>query len=330
MAPYVDDVKRLAATGVTCLVLGVATLAGGLFMGTTPRWRAGATAAEPLPSATPSLEVGPLATPTAAPAATPVPIPAPTPTSTPTPRSFAALQSDVDGLLQSAGAEGSVTLIELGPGQSWSYNGDESFAAASTYKLPLLMEDAQSVADGSAHASDVLCYDPGDWEDGWFSDYAPGDCYTRGELDERVAQFSDNTAAHILVRVDGGADALNAYARAHGATESEFWDPNVTTSSDLARLWQDEAAGRAGGAAAQQYLYPLLTNTAYEDGIPAGVPTGTTVVHKIGILDGELNDAALVPNGPHGAYVLTVCTEGADWSTIADVARAVSQFEASA
>jgi hypothetical protein len=31
------------------------------------------------------------------------------------------------------------------------------------------------------------------------------------------------------------------------------------------------------------------------------VPAGTTVVHKIGILDGELNDAALVLNGRRGA-----------------------------
>jgi beta-lactamase class A len=211
----------------------------------------------------------------------------------------------------------------------WSLNGDQSFVAASTYKLPLLMEEAQAIAGGTAHESDVLCYDPGDWEDGWFSDYAPGACYTRGELDRRVGEYSDNTAAHILVRMDGGGDALNAYARTHGATESEFWDPNVTTTSDLARLWQDEAAGHAGGSAAQQYLYPLLTDTAYEDGVPAGVPTGTTVVHKIGILDGEVNDAALVVNGPRGSYVLTVCTDGAGWSVIADVARAVSQFEAS-
>jgi beta-lactamase class A len=314
-------VKPLGVAGVTCLALGVAALAGGLVLGANLHAPMRASAAEPAPSATPTVEPSP--------PATPEPTPTPTPTPSPAARSFAALETQVDGLLQSAGAEGGVTLIELGPGQAWSLNGDQSFVAASTYKLPLLMEEAQAMAGGAAHESDVLCYDPGDWEDGWFSDYAPGACYTRGELDRRVGEYSDNTAAHILVRVDGGGDALNAYARAHGATESEFWDPNVTTTSDLARLWQDEAAGHAGGSAAQQYLYPLLTDTAYEDGIPAGVPTGTTVVHKIGILDGEVNDAALVVNGPRGSYVLTVCTDGAGWSVIADVARAVSRFEAS-
>jgi beta-lactamase class A len=233
-------------------------------------------------------------------------------------------------MLQNAGAQGGVSLIELGGSspQSWSLSGDESYVAASTYKLPLLMDEAQNIASGAASANDTVCYDPGDWEDGWFGDYTAGSCFTRGELDRRVGTYSDNTAAHMLVRVDGGTDALNAYARAHGASESQFYDPNETTSADLARLWQNEAGGAAGGTAAQQYLYPLLTNTAYEDGIPAGVPQGTTVVHKIGILDGELNDTALVTSGPHGAYVLAVCTEGGSWSLIADIAHAVALFEA--
>ena len=312
--------------GVVCLVLGTASLLAGLALGIRIQAPASARAvAETTPRATPSLVAAPAPTPTPLPAA-----PEPTPTPTPTPLSFAELQSEVQTLLQTDGVEGSVSLIELsGDRATWSLNGDEPFVAASTYKLPLLMEEAQDVAGGRASADDMLCYEPEDWEDGWFSDYTPGACFTRGELERRVGEYSDNTAAHILVRVDGGSDALNEYARAHGATESAFWDPNATTSSDLARLWQDEAAGHAGGAAAQRYLYPLLTNTEYEDGIPAGVPAGTTVVHKIGILDGEVNDAGLVVNGPRGPYVLSVCTEGGGWTVVASVARAVARFEAS-
>ena len=245
------------------------------------------------------------------------------------PRSFAELESEVSHLLDAAEASGAVTLTELSSNQSWSLNGDETFVAASTYKLPLLMKDAEDIAAGRSSANDLLCYDSGDWEDGYFSDYEDGACYTRAELDRRVGIYSDNTAAHILVRYDGGADALNAYARTYGAANSQFYDSNTTTSNDLARLWQAEAEGRAGGSAAQTYLYPLLTNTIYEEGVPAGVPAGTTVVHKIGILDSELNDAALVDGGPRGSYVLTVCTDGGSWQLIAEVAQAVAQFEAS-
>jgi beta-lactamase class A len=254
--------------------------------------------------------------------------------SAPTRPGFDALQRAVVQLLSAASATGGVTVAELGGStpQSWSLNGDQQFTAASTYKLPLLMEEAQNVAAGRWHGTDNLCYQDGDWEDGYYSDYQDGVCMSRSQLEHRVGLNSDNTAAHMLVRYGGGTSALNKYAQAHGAKASAFYDPNTTTASDLARLWVDEASERAGGRTAQQYLYPILTRTSYEDGIPAGVPAGTMVVHKIGVLDGVVNDAALVPRGPRGAYVLVICTQGpggdAGWKLLADISRTVWQFEA--
>jgi hypothetical protein len=56
-----------------------------------------------------------------------------------------------------------------------------------------------------------------------------------------------------------------------------------------------------------------------------------TVVHKIGAVDNTINDAALIQNGPHGRYVLAICTQGqggdAGWQLVADISRAVWQFE---
>jgi beta-lactamase class A len=245
---------------------------------------------------------------------------------------FAGLQAQVGQLLNGARASGAVSLIELGDSnpESWNLNGDERFVAASTYKQPLLMEEAQNVAARRASPDDFLCYVSGDQEAGYFSDYANGRCYTRAELERRVGHYSDNTAAHMLVRYQGGGSALNAYARAHGASESAFYIPNTTTSNDLARLWASESAGQAGGAAAQRYLYPLLTNTNYEQGVPAGLPPGTTVVHKVGFISGYLNDSALVLSGPRGPYVLSICTRNSSsgWALLASISHAVWNFEA--
>jgi beta-lactamase class A len=246
---------------------------------------------------------------------------------------FDSLKASVQDLLDEAGATGGVTVIELGGNQpqSWSLDGDEKFPAASTYKLPVLMLESQELASGKEQARDLLCYQDGDREDGWYADYEDGDCYSRMELMRRVGQDSDNTAAHILVRYEGGAEALNDYAASHGAAESAFYDPNTTTSNDLGRLMSDEAGGRAGGAAAQAYLYPLLTHTAFEDGIPAGVPDNVTVVHKIGTLGDEVNDVALVQSGPAGAYVLAICAQGLSgddgWKLLADISRTVWRYE---
>jgi len=263
----------------------------------------------------------------------------PTPTQAPTPSvarqaSFDALQTTVNRLLGAADATGAITLTELAgqSPQTWSLNGDQQFVAASTYKLPLLMLEAQNVAAGTWHGTDSLCFKDDDWEDGYYSDYKAGGCMSRSQLEHRVGLKSDNTAAHMLVRYAGGSAALNSYAKTHGAQRSAFYVPNMTTSGDLARLLADEVGGRAGGKGAQQYLYPILTNTAYESGIPAGVPAGTMVVHKIGILGSAVNDAALVTRAPHGAYVLAICTDGpggdAGWKLLADISKAVWEFEA--
>jgi beta-lactamase class A len=264
----------------------------------------------------------------------PDPSPSPSPTPPPPPRSFKSLNDYVSALEAESGGQVAVALAELGGAQAgaWSYSGDQRFEAASTYKLPLLMAEAQGIASGAVGAADRLCFQSSDYEDGWFEDYSSGDCFTRQALALRVGRESDNTAAHILVRYLGGTSAINAYATAHGATESSFWSPNTTTASDLAALWQDEAEGKAGGGAAQALLLNWLTNTQYESGIPAGVPAGTVVAHKVGEVDSVVGDAALVANGPKGAYVLVVLTDGvggdAAWSLIAGISNQAWHLEA--
>ena len=264
----------------------------------------------------------------------PSPDPSPSPSPSPRPRSFAALDAAVRSLATRAKATVAVSLIELeGPdAASWSRLPQRSYDAASTYKLPLLMAEAEGIAAGTMRPGDRLCYRSSDYEDGWFDDYSSGSCFSRQELARRAGLYSDNTAGHILVRYLGGAAALNAYARAHGAAGSVFWIPNTTSSGDLGRLWQSEATGNAGGSVAQAWLYPLLTDTAFEAGVPAGLPAAAVVAHKVGEIDGVVGDAALVQNGPHGAYVLVVMTDGlggdAAWRLVASVSAQVWTLEA--
>ncbi|HYY46944.1 MAG TPA: serine hydrolase, partial [Candidatus Angelobacter sp.] len=77
---------------------------------------------------------------------------------------------------------------------------------------------------------------------------------------------------------------------------------------------------------------PILTHTAFEKGIPAGIPAGVIVVHKVGMMYGVENDSAYVTNG-RIAYVLTVAVNGPDettgWSVIAQVSQRIWQYEAS-
>lgn len=249
-------------------------------------------------------------------------------------RSPMALTATIDPLVQGSGGSVGIALIELGRSSPlvWSYNGSEVFTAASTYKLAALMMEAQNIASGATDPYGVVCYQDADYESGWFDDYADGTCYTRNELARRAGLYSDNTAGHMLVRDVGGADALNAWVASVGGRDSVFFTDNTTSASDLAALWAAEAKGTLGGAAAQAWLYPMLTGTVTEAGIPAGVQGRSAVVHKTGTIDQVENDAALVTAGPNGAYVLVVMTDGlggdAGWQLIASVASDTWSFEA--
>lgn len=244
------------------------------------------------------------------------------------------LAASVESLVAGSGASVGVSLIELGGATPlvWSYNGHEVFTAASTYKLAALMMEAQNIASGATDPNGLVCYQDSDYEDGWYDDYQDGACFTRNELAQRAGLVSDNTAGHMLVRDVGGADALNAWAAALGATNSDFFNDNTTSAIDLAALWAAEARGNLGGTAAQGWLYPLLTGTRTEAGIPAGVAGRSVVVHKTGTIDLVDNDAALVESGPNGAYVLVVMTDNlggdAGWQLIASISSAVWNFEA--
>jgi beta-lactamase class A len=248
-------------------------------------------------------------------------------------RSPMALTAAIEQVVAASGGAVGVTLVEvegLAP-LVWSLNGAEVFTAASTYKLAALMMEAENIAAGRTDPNGLVCYQDSDYEDGWYVDYVDGACFTRQELAERAGLQSDNTAGHMLVRDLGGADALNAWAAATGAIDSVFFTDNTTTSNDLAALWAAEARGALGGPAAQAWLYPLLTGTATEAGIPAGVGQ-SAIAHKTGALDLVENDAALVESGPNGAYVLIVMTDGVGgeggWQLIASISSSVWSFEA--
>jgi beta-lactamase class A len=266
---------------------------------------------------------------------TPPPVPAAaTPSPSPPPED-AALKAKLAGIVAATDGHVGIEVVDLKarPQIRVRVNADDTFDAASTYKLPLLMANAEAIASGTYKTSDRICFQSSEQEDGWFEDYNDGDCFTRQTLAMRVGKYSDNTAAHMLLDNLGGATPLNAYAQSRGAVESGFFVPNNTTAADLASLLVAEATGRAGGQAAQSWLYPLLTQTAFENGLPAGLPSGVTVAHKVGAIDEVIDDAGIV-TGAGGSYVISVMSDGvggdAGYALVAQISAAVWAAEASA
>src|SRR5438874_12027997 len=112
-----------------------------------------------------------------------------------TPSAFDTLQADLQAIAAQSGAQVGISLQELsGPRRNnLSLNGRQSFYAASAYKVPLLICEAQQVASGQASPSERLCCDPRDADSGWCTHYGDGACFTRDTLAVRAARASHPT-----------------------------------------------------------------------------------------------------------------------------------------
>jgi beta-lactamase class A len=251
------------------------------------------------------------------------------------------------------GAEVAVSYRDLGTGDSLDLAADVEFHAASTMKIPVMLEVLRaveagrleldqgillvnrfhSIADGSPYSLDA-----GDDSDSLMYTRI-GQRVTVRELMERMIVRSSNLATNALIALVG-ADRANASAHALGASrilvlrgveDGKAYAAgmnNTTTSADLAVLLQRIERNEALSADAARLMREILLRQEFNDEIPAGVPPGTPVAHKTGSITATLHDAAIVYPPGRAPYVLVVLTRKIPSaktarSLIADISRLV-------
>lgn len=268
--------------------------------------------------------------------------------------SLAELRSGVAERIRAvAGAEVAVSYRDLETGDSLDLGADVDFHAASTMKIPVMLEvlravDAgrlgldqeillvnrfRSIADGSAFELDA-----GDDSDSLM--YARvGQRVPVRELLERMIVRSSNLATNALIALVG-ADRANASAHALGASHIRVLRGvedgkayaagmnNTTTSADLAVLLVRIERHDALRPQSAQLMKETLLRQEFNDAIPAGLPKGTPVAHKTGSITATLHDAAIVYPPSRAPFVLVVLTrkipgEATARALIADVSRLV-------
>jgi beta-lactamase class A len=74
----------------------------------------------------------------------------------------------------------------------------------------------------------------------------------------------------------------------------------------------------------------VLGRQRFNEGIPAGLPAGTTVAHKTGSITALYHDAAVVTTPARRRYVLVILTRGLEEEQdahrlVADLARIVDE-----
>ena len=254
------------------------------------------------------------------------------------------------------GAEVAVYFRDFTRADSLLINADLSMHAASTMKLPVLIElfrrvDAgtlsldrtlqvenrfASIVDGSPYTLDK-------------DDDSDADLYARiggpvtvRNLAERMITRSSNFATNLLIALLD-AKTVNATAHALGARSIQVLRGvedtkafqkglnNTTTARDLGVLLVAVETQRAASRKSCKAMKDILMRQEFNDEIPAGLPAGTPVAHKTGWITGTLHDAAIVYPKGSKPYVLVVLTrkiekEKEAQKLIADLSRLVYDY----
>jgi beta-lactamase class A len=233
------------------------------------------------------------------------------------------------------GAVVGVAFHDLSTGDTLFANADDSFHAASTMKVPVMIElfrriDAGALSldqgillvnqFGSIVDNSPFSLDAGDDSDS--SAYAAiGRRVPVRELIDRMITRSSNLATNALIELVG-ADHANATAHELGAKNIRVLRGvednkafraglnNTTTARDLAVLLEAIETGRAASLSSCDAMRAILLRQEFSAEIPAGLPPGTKVAHKTGWITGVLHDAAIVYPQNRKPYVLVVLTRG--------------------
>lgn len=264
------------------------------------------------------------------------------------------LKPKIAELVAASGAETvAVAYYDLASGEEFLINPDVSFHAASTMKVPVMMEvyrqaaarklsldqripiknDFASIVDGSHYS---LTADS-DSEQSLYG--RVGQTETIRELMRMMITVSSNLAANILIeRVTPGRVmslmseiGANNIRVLRGVEDSKAFEKglnNTTTARDLMIILRRIAERRAVSAGASDEMIKVMLGQKFNEGIPAGLPPGTRVSHKTGSITKIYHDAAIVYPPNRKPYVLVVLTRGIEdekraHQLIADISRLV-------
>ena len=243
------------------------------------------------------------------------------------------LEAEVRAIIAGSEAEVAVAFRTIDGRDELLLDPDKVFHAASTMKVPVMIElfqqaeqrqlslderlpirnEFKSIVDGSP-------YKLSEGDDSDKDIYsAVGKSLTLRQLCEAMITVSSNFAANLLIERLGvdrirstvsrlGADGMQVL---RGVEDQKAFDKglnNSTTARGLLILFQKLATGHAVSVKADAAMIKILKRQTFNEAIPAGVPPGTAVAHKTGNITKIHHDAAIV-FAPR-PYVLVILVRG--------------------
>jgi beta-lactamase class A len=244
-----------------------------------------------------------------------------------------ALEAELRTIIGQSGAEVGLAFRTLDGRAQVLIDPDKPFHAASTMKVPVMIElfrqvragaltlsdpleiknEFHSIVDGSTFAlsegddSDVLIYK------------AIGRSLTLEQLNEAMITVSSNFATNLLIeklgvgKIRATVDRLGASGMQvlRGVEDQKAFDKglnNSTTARGLLVLFDRLGRGKAVDPKSDAAMIAVLKRQKFSDAIPAGLPQGIEVAHKTGNITRIHHDAGIVY--ARRPYVLVILVRG--------------------
>jgi beta-lactamase class A len=254
----------------------------------------------------------------------------------------ARAQSSLDSLadavrarIAASGASVGFYFRDLRGTDSLAFGADDRFHAASTMKVPILIQafrdidarrmslrDRLTVHNEFRSLADSSTYQLSASDDSDSSLYAQvGRPVALQDLLELMITKSSNLATNNLIEKVGaarvqatlhdlGADSVRVLRGVEDTPAFRAGMNNTTTARGLGQVMASIAEGNAASAQSCGQMMQILLRQRFNDGIPAGLPRHTRVAHKTGWFTGVHHDAAVVFFDNRPRYVLVILTRG--------------------
>lgn len=231
--------------------------------------------------------------------------------------------------------------VETLKGDAWSQEADRRFVAASTIKIPVMIDlyrkiDACELSESTRVEIGSACV-PGT---GILQHMRPDLELTVDELCTLMIAISDNVATNLLVDLVG-LDSVNRTIADLGMGNSHMGrkmlgrratsadGENWVTPADLNRSVRAILDGSAASPASCERMKTMLTRQDGSRRVTRFAPEGSRWGSKPGMLPGIINDAGFIETD-RGTAIISVCCEGFAEDheaerAIAEIARAALQ-----
>jgi beta-lactamase class A len=209
-------------------------------------------------------------------------------------------------------------IKDLATGYTSGVNANAVMPAASTIKIPIMVEVFRQLEAGKFDLNRRVHLQAADrdWGSGEICDSPVGTGFPVSYLLTKMITVSDNTAANMLIRLVGRW-RINATMKDLGLHHTHLADyirtaewsvrrTLRTTPADMVKLLSDMANHQLIDKWSSQKMISILEGQEINTLLPAPLPPDILIAHKTGSFNDTLNDVGIV-YGPE-PYVIAVMT----------------------